>query len=149
MVTETKKKYHFYYGHRNHTLEKSNKCRRLHGHVGKFVITFSSSVDPATGIGLLFNDIDVIVQPVLNFYDHYTIVSESDPKAEVLKNNFDVRIVTFITSAENVAAHIVDMINKSISNLYFGTSKYAPKVSEIQFQETESSTVILKFPINE
>ena len=67
------KKYHFYAGHRNENLD--DKCRNLHGHTYYVTMDFDfTEFNQATGITMLFSDIDSIVNPIICGYNTITVL---------------------------------------------------------------------------
>lgn len=80
------KSFEFDYGHRVHTQNvnqvlsgsNENSCRRLHGHRGKFNITFEGPVNEQ-GLVIDFKNLDYIKRFINTFYDHKFILSKDDP----------------------------------------------------------------------
>ena len=122
------KTYHFYAGHRNK--EAGEKCGRIHGHTYDVRCMFQFR-DMDNGITMLFSDIDLIVEPILKQYDHYFLLYEQDPLAELfdLANEPYVSL-PFETSAENMAIWIFNQIRDKLP------------IVKIELAETKSSTVI-------
>lgn len=125
------KDYHFHYGHRNQYLTE-DKCFRAHGHTAHIKVHIDTSQFAGRGITKKFSDIDEIVKPIIKAYDHYFLVDVKDTK---LREAFDLagleyRIMSFPTSAENMAKHFYEQIASELP------------VASVEFKETTSSTVI-------
>ncbi len=129
-MIKIEKKYYFYAGHRNK--EAGVKCGRPHGHTYNVTCTFK--FDTITnGVTMLFSDIDKLVEPIIKEYDHYFLLSESDPLVEVFSlAKEEYKTVPFETSAENMAIWL------------FGRIKNEAKlpIIKIEFSETKTSKII-------
>lgn len=122
------KHYHFYAGHRNK--EAGEKCGRLHGHTYYITCVFEFN-NMENGITMLFSDIDLIAEPIIKQYDHYFLLYEKDPLAELLDLSNEPYIsLPFETSAENVAIWIFNQIRQELP------------IVEIRLRETKTSEVI-------
>jgi len=130
------KKYHFYSGHRNENLD--DKCKNLHGHTYYVTMDFDfTEFNQATGITMLFSDIDSIVDPIIKKLDHSLLIHEKDPLLKYLmmytkeeKETLKLSIFNNVTSAENLAQYIFHLVEESLP------------ITKISLQETTSSTVI-------
>ena len=135
-MIQIKKKYYFYAGHRNK--EAGIKCGRIHGHTYD-VTCFFKFGKMINGVTMLFQDIDNLAEPIIKEYDHYFILCESDPLAEVLQiENEPIKLVPFETSAENMAIWLFTRI-KNEAKL---------PITRIELAETKSSTVIYEEDLN-
>ncbi len=123
------KKYHFYAGHRN--VEAGEKCGRVHGHTYKVKVHCEfPSWDG--DIAMLFSEIDSICERVIKSFDHYLILFEQDPLAELFADANEPFIsVPFQTSAENMAVHLFELLDEE-----------GLPISCLEIAETESSNVI-------
>ena len=76
----------FCYGHR--LLNYEGKCRHLHGHNGKALITLESSQLDERGMVLDFGDIKAVMNTwVDDNLDHRMILCRHDPAVELLRNS--------------------------------------------------------------
>lgn len=135
-----KKKYHFYASHRNELL--NDKCRNIHGHTYyvEIELSFADEKDGVSyylGEQMLFSEIDVIIDPIIKNLDHCMLINVLDPLLPYLakyiddtKDQLKFMVFNCPTSAENVAKHIFDEVQKQLP------------ISLISLQETTSSTVI-------
>jgi 6-pyruvoyltetrahydropterin/6-carboxytetrahydropterin synthase len=74
----------FCYGHR--LLDYDGKCRYLHGHNGKAVLTFQSDVLDHRGMVLDFSDIKRVVSGWIDEnLDHRMILNRADPVVPLLQ----------------------------------------------------------------
>jgi len=130
------KKYHFYAGHRNENLD--DKCFNLHGHTYYVTMDFDfTGFSQATGITMLFSDIDSVVDPIIEKLDHSLLIHEKDPLLKYLmlytkeeKRSLKLSIFNKATSAENMAEYIFHLVAEILP------------ITKISLQETTSSTVI-------
>ncbi|MFO0809864.1 MAG: 6-carboxytetrahydropterin synthase [Gemmataceae bacterium] len=98
----------FCYGHR--LLDYSGKCRHLHGHNGRAVITLEGPRLDSLGMVLDFSDVKRVVgQWIDDTLDHTMILHETDPMVPILRERGE-RFVTMPTNptAENIAKWIFD-----------------------------------------
>lgn len=98
----------FCYGHR--LLNYDGKCKHLHGHNGRALITIESEKLDDRGMVMDFSDIKKDVSTWIDDnMDHRMILCESDPVVEILK---DIGEPMFLLktnpTAENIAKAIFD-----------------------------------------
>lgn len=130
-----KKDYHFYAAHRNK--QAGAKCGRLHGHTYRVACHFKFN-QLTDGIGMLFSDIDTLVEPIIKSYDHYLILYGEDPLCPLLEQAGEPFIkVPFETSAENLAIWLTTRIQHETKLPLF----------QLELAETTTSTVIHQ-PLN-
>ena len=98
----------FCYGHR--LLNYRGKCRHLHGHNGKVLITIEASGLDDRGMVLDFNDIkNVVSRWIDENLDHRMILSRSDPAVPVLQELGEpLFLLESNPTAENIAKAIFD-----------------------------------------
>lgn len=91
------------------------KCKNLHGHNWKVIVTVHGVVDPATGFVMDFAVLKKIVQPMIDRFDHRHL-------------NCFVRY----PSSENIAAHLADHISAKLKVDYaeFKLDRLVVSVSE-------------------
>jgi 6-pyruvoyl-tetrahydropterin synthase len=124
------RKYHFYAGHRNE--DAGEKCSRMHGHTYEVECCFAWH-DFNGDVAMLFNDIDEKAEPIIKYFDHYFILWAKDPMCEVMDEVGEVyRKVDFVTSAENMAKHLYDLIGEELP------------IERIRLAETKSGFVEYK-----
>lgn len=99
---------HFCYGHR--LLNYQGKCRNLHGHNGKAVITLESDQLDPLGMVVDFSKLkDVVGKWIDNNLDHRMILHRDDPALEFLqKQGEPIYVVDANPTAENIARLIYD-----------------------------------------
>src|SRR5438105_4477717 len=118
---------HFCYGHR--LLNYDGKCRHLHGHNGRAVITLASpGLDPL-GMVLDFGRIKRVVQSWIDeTLDHKMLLHKDDPVLPFLRQQGEpVYVLDVNPTAENIARLIYDF-----------TANQGFPVDEVQLWETES-----------
>lgn len=123
------------------------KCKNLHGHNYKIVYHFTcddySKVYDKTGMVMDFGDIkSKVIKEIEDAFDHKTILQDTDPLLEVLKQN-GVSVIPFVfpPTAENMAASIYTYVNNSILKEYKGDVK----CFLVEVWETETSRAVACF----
>lgn len=104
------KEIRFCYGHR--LLEYEGKCRYLHGHNGRAVITLAAaSLDPL-GMVVDFSQIKRVVGAWIDAkLDHRMILRHDDPALAILKEQGEpVFLMDVNPTAENIAKLIYDYV---------------------------------------
>lgn len=99
----------FCYGHR--LLNYAGKCRHLHGHNGRLLITLEAEELDSRGMLVDFSDIKQSIRTwVDNELDHRMILNESDPIIPALRQ-FDepLFLIPHNPTAENIARLIFDL----------------------------------------
>jgi 6-pyruvoyltetrahydropterin/6-carboxytetrahydropterin synthase len=98
----------FCYGHR--LLNYKGKCRYLHGHNGRAVITLAAESLDERGMVLDFSDIkQVVSQWIDDTLDHRMILNRSDPAIPTLqKLGEPIHLIDANPTAENIAKLIYD-----------------------------------------
>lgn len=116
----------FCYGHR--LLNYDGKCRHLHGHNGRAVLTLASSTLDARGMVMDFSHIKRVVSAWIDEkLDHQMILHKNDPALPWLKQQGEpVFLMDENPTAENIARLIYD----------FAAGQGFPVV-EVQLWETD------------
>ena len=98
----------FCYGHR--LLNYEGKCRYLHGHNGKAVISIEADSLDERGMVLDFSDIKHVVSKWIDDnLDHRMILNQQDPVIPMLKDmNEPLHLIDSNPTAENIARLIYD-----------------------------------------
>lgn len=98
----------FCYGHR--LLNYEGKCRYLHGHNGKAIITFEAAQLDDRGMVLDFADIKRVVSCWIDDHlDHRMILRRDDPAVPLLQGlNEPLYLTDSNPTAENIARLIFD-----------------------------------------
>lgn len=98
----------FCYGHR--LLNYQGKCRYLHGHNGKAVITLQSDSLDARGMVVDFSDIKRAVSAWIDeVLDHRMILHRDDPVVPILQNLGEpIFVMEANPTAENIARLIFE-----------------------------------------
>src|ERR1700720_1852872 len=92
----------FCYGHR--LLNYDGKCRHLHGHNGKVVLTFEAAALDKLGMVLDFSQIKQIVNKLIDDnLDHRMLLHKDDPYLPFLRQqNEPVFVMSVNPTAENI-----------------------------------------------
>lgn len=127
-VHRVTKEIHFCYGHR--LLNYNGKCRNLHGHNGKAVITLETPVLDDLGMVVDFSDLKRILGKWIDDnLDHRMLLHEDDPVLpELRRQNEPVVTLNVNPTAENIARLIY----------HEGQAQGLPIV-EVTLWETENS----------
>lgn len=102
------KEIHFCYGHR--LLNYNGKCRNLHGHNGKAVVTLETDRLDELGMVVDFTELKRVVGKWIDeTLDHKMILHKDDPVlAELLKHHEPVVTLDVNPTAESIAKLIYD-----------------------------------------
>ena len=117
----------FCYGHR--LLNHEGKCRHLHGHNGRAVITLETDQLDAQGMVIDFSRIKQVVSTWIDeTLDHRMLLHKDDPVLAYLRRQGEpVYVMDVNPTAENIARLIYD----------FAASQGFPVV-EVQLWETDN-----------
>jgi 6-pyruvoyltetrahydropterin/6-carboxytetrahydropterin synthase len=117
----------FCYGHR--LLNYDGKCRYLHGHNGKAVITLEAEQLDARGMVLDFSEIKQVISAWIDAnLDHKMLLHRSDPVLPLLQAQGEpVYVMDMNPTAEAIARLIFD----------FATARGFP-VAEVRLWETDT-----------
>jgi 6-pyruvoyltetrahydropterin/6-carboxytetrahydropterin synthase len=117
----------FCYGHR--LLNYNGKCRHLHGHNGRAVITLSAATLDALGMVLDFSDLKRVVGGWIDDHlDHKMLLHRDDPALPFLRQQGEpVHVLDVNPTAENIARLIFDV-----------TAERGFPVVEVRLWETDS-----------
>ena len=116
----------FCYGHR--LLDYAGKCRHLHGHNGRAVITLAAPELDRLGMVLDFSQLKHVVGHWIDeTLDHKMLLHEADPVLPLLRQQGEpVYVMKVNPTAENIARLIYDY-----------TASQGFPVVEVQLWETE------------
>jgi 6-pyruvoyltetrahydropterin/6-carboxytetrahydropterin synthase len=98
----------FCYGHR--LLNYDGKCKYLHGHNGRAIITIESATLDERGMVLDFSDIKKVVSTWIDEkLDHRMLLHKSDPVVPLLQQHGEPLFLMDVNpTAENIARLIYD-----------------------------------------
>ncbi len=118
---------HFCYGHR--LLQYDGKCRHLHGHNGRAIITLQAEQLDPLGMVVDFSRIKQVVQTWIDAnLDHKMLLHRDDPLLGYLRQQGEpVYVMDRNPTAENIARLIYDF-----------TAAQGFPVVEVQLWETEN-----------
>jgi 6-pyruvoyltetrahydropterin/6-carboxytetrahydropterin synthase len=126
-------------GHRipNHT----SKCANPHGHRYKIEAGVNGAVSDSTGMIIDFGDLKQIMKDEIELkFDHGFVIADNDDlmlKAFSNLMNFNIIIVPFIPTAENLCKHFYNLIKPRLKDK--GIS-----LSYVRVWETPTSTAYYK-----
>ena len=89
-------------------------CKNIHGHTYKVRVEIEGDTD-ANGMIMDYFDMANIMNPVIHKLDHAFLVDSSDSIMLdfLTSNNFKHVVINKTTTAENIAAYILDIITPS------------------------------------
>jgi 6-pyruvoyltetrahydropterin/6-carboxytetrahydropterin synthase len=121
------REFHFCYGHR--LLNYDGKCKYLHGHNGKAIVTLEGTKLDALGMVMDFSQMKKVLQKWIDdTIDHKMMLHRNDPVLKYLQeHNEPVVVLDVNPTAENIAKLICD----------YATSQGFP-VTEVKLWETDS-----------
>jgi 6-pyruvoyltetrahydropterin/6-carboxytetrahydropterin synthase len=124
---------HFCYGHR--LLNYEGKCRHLHGHNGRAVITLAAQELDPLGMVMDFSRIKRAVSSWIDeTLDHKMLLHEDDPALPFLRQLGEpVHVMSVNPTAENIARLIYDHV-----------AGQGFPVVEVQLWETENSQAVYR-----
>ncbi|MFO0934900.1 MAG: 6-carboxytetrahydropterin synthase [Gemmataceae bacterium] len=107
------KEIHFCYGHR--LLNYNGKCRNLHGHNGKAVVTLETAQLDELGMVVDFTELKRVVGKWIDeTLDHKMLLHKDDPiLPELLRQNEPVVTLDVNPTAESIAKLIYDHATKA------------------------------------
>ena len=121
--------------HAGHMLkDDTSKCHAPHGH--EYVVDLSitgpiQKEGEETGMIMNFGSLKQVLEKVTNVFDHKFILDIDDPRAADFNNavgGHGIVIVSFAPTAENLAVHLVTLINNQLPQ--------GIAVSHLRLQET-------------
>jgi 6-pyruvoyltetrahydropterin/6-carboxytetrahydropterin synthase len=126
----------FCYGHR--LLNYEGKCKYLHGHNGRAVISLEGEKLDERGMLVDFTDIKRILRGWIdNSLDHRMILHESDPLLPFLQeHNQPVYVIPHNPTAENIARLIFEY-----------AKQHGLPVVEVMMWETRNSSAVYRQPL--
>lgn len=85
-------------------------CKNIHGHSYKMRVELVGELDN-NGMLIDFYDIDKVVKPIIQMYDHSMLVDVNDETTlNFLKdNNFRYVAINFTSTSENIAINFANM----------------------------------------
>lgn len=112
------KLYRFEAAHRLPRVPAGHPCGRLHGHSYQLILEFVGTPDPEHGWFLDYGDIDSLISPLIESFDHHDLNS-------ILEN----------PTAENLAAYVCDRIRTNPLTRLLGA-----ELSKVTIKETEKTS---------
>ncbi len=121
------REFHFCYGHR--LLNYDGKCRNLHGHNGKAIVTLTGDKLDSLGMVMDFSQMKKVLQKWIDeTIDHKMLLHRDDPVLQFLQEKKEPVVILDVNpTAENIAKHIFD----------YAKGQGFP-VTEVTLWETES-----------
>ncbi len=114
----------------------AGKCRHLHGHSYRMTVELTGVPDEF-GIVIDFKDIKSVVAPLVEQWDHATLVAESDDELlDTIERLGDRCVVLpFETTAENLCTYVANYVRTEAST---SLRERGIKSVRVRINETES-----------
>jgi len=121
-------------------LDYDGKCRHIHGHSYRLLITVSGVPEsrenhPKSGMVLDFSELKSIVTSYITEpFDHALILRSDSPLAEEISNSYEnVKIVEFQPTSENLTIHFAKILKEHLPSHI--------KLCSVKLYETSTSFV--------
>ena len=111
-------------------------CKNLHGHSYHMTIELEGIQDDK-GIVIDFAHIKQIIKPLVDAWDHATLVAESDNLLLELLKQLDSKyfVLPFDSTSENLCLFVANYLQQKASDLLL---KHRVEVIRVKIQETET-----------
>ncbi len=132
-----------FYWEMGHRLYKyKGLCKNLHGHSYKMRVELEGTLNEKQMLMDYF-DLSVIVQKIIQPLNHAFLCEEDDEivKEFLLKNNFKSVIVPFISTAENIASYLLNLLKEQLK-IYNNIEKITVRLYETDDVYAEVSCVL-------
>jgi len=132
-----------FYWEMGHRLYKyKGLCKNLHGHSYKMRVELEGTLNEKQMLMDYF-DLSVIVQKIIEPLNHAFLCEEDDEivKEFLLKNNFKSVIVPFISTAENIASYLLNLLKEQLK-IYNNIEKITVRLYETDDVYAEVSCVL-------
>jgi len=93
-------------------------CRNIHGHSYRMVVEITGALDK-NGMVIDFFDLNKIIKPIIEKYDHAFLCWEKDSKLKdfLIKNKMKRVIVNYHSTVENICSDFVEIITKKLGKV--------------------------------
>jgi len=128
--------------------EHDGPCKNIHGHSYQLYVTVSGipnnkTGDPKNGMVMDFSDLKKIVNPIINEYDHSTMLNKNSVHTDAAKNNAlfgKLNLVDFQPTCENILIDLVKRIKKELpKNIILQSLKlHETATSHAEWQEIDN-----------
>ena len=103
-------------GHR--LLFHKGLCRNLHGHSYKMMVEITGTLN-RQGMVIDFFDLNMIVKPIIDKYDHAFLCWENDKKLKdfLIKNKMKRLFVGYQSTVENICKDLIEIIGNRLQKV--------------------------------
>ncbi len=112
-------------------------CRHLHGHSYRMQVELEGEPD-AHGMLLDFHDLRGLLAPLVEAWDHATLIAETDAllRGMLEPSGLKYALLPFDTTSENLCAHVAEEVCRRL-----GAEGLAGRIHtvRVRLEETESS----------
>jgi len=139
--TSVTKEYRFEAAHR--LLRHPGRCKELHGHSYRLVVTVVGTLSPDTGMILDFGTLSSIIRAIIDPFDHSVILQTTDPLHKVLVDfGLHVMGMPHPPTAEYMTEMFAALISSKLQ-MASGDSD-GLLLSRIEVWETETARAVLQ-----
>ncbi len=117
-------------------------CKNLHGHSYKMCVELEGSLDKNNMI-IDYFDLTKIVNKIIEPLNHAFLCEETDHIVRdfLINNNFKVYLVPFVSTAENIALHLLKLLKEQLKS-YKNIERIKVRLCETNDVYAEASDTI-------
>jgi 6-pyruvoyltetrahydropterin/6-carboxytetrahydropterin synthase len=111
-------------------------CRHLHGHSYRMVVELGGEPN-ARGMVLDFQDLKSVLRPLVDAWDHATLVHDADAELLAILGQTDWKraVLPCDTTSENLARYVADHLSREAADVLAAARVHTVRV---KLQETET-----------
>jgi len=133
------KEFRWEMGHR--LPEHFGLCKNIHGHSYKMIVEFEGELNEQ-GMVIDYYDVEKIINPIIEKFDHAFIVSRDDIVVLEFLNKMNSKkvVIDFESTAENICNYLLGEIRKT--KLTGNIKKIVVRVSETKNDYAEACVIL-------
>ncbi|HJY64233.1 MAG TPA: 6-pyruvoyl tetrahydropterin synthase family protein [Ignavibacteria bacterium] len=121
-------------------------CRNIHGHSYKMIVEITGSLNKQ-GMVIDFFDLNKIIKPIIDKYDHAFLCSDKDKKLKdfLIKNKMKRVFVDYYSTVENICNDFIGIIGTSLKKVRnISVEELTIKIFETPNAYAEQSKLLAK-----
>lgn len=101
-------------------MNNKGKCANIHGHNYRVLVTVESDGLDINSMVIDFNDLELMLDPIIEKYDHTTLFNEKDSQLIDFweEQNFKYRIFQGDPTAETIAKHLMTQFRFTLNKKF-------------------------------
>ena len=121
-------------------------CANLHGHSYRMVVELEGKPDER-GMLIDFKEIKRVLGPLVDAFDHATLVAESDEELlDVIRAmEWKHHVLPFDSTSENLASYVIDYLGR---NGYESLVRHDVSTIRVRLEETETCYAEMSRPVS-